>query len=395
MEKKKMMVLALFFMILAATVTAQTQVLQNSEFNGCVPGESNGYSGSPWEGGPSYSFSFFNSFFTNEPPGDDCYYRPSNSATQSNIVLDTNDLFDFEMLVGCRSGNGGSCTLSLSINDIDIPLTDNVLPQAFPTTLSSVTAKNIAISSSPATLKITASLTNGANYFPLAHATLTGYSDYDNDGILNFLDNCPNVFNPSQADFDQDRVGDACECSPDNTDPVIECRPSISVTLSVAPFSSTVLPTTPVSLASDNCGFPQLSLDKTVFNLRDTVAPVTVKATALDGSSNEDSCSTSVITRMTGSILTNPVSSLLSLPRGRQTTLTWTTNVTSFSASDTVTIKVVTLAGAPVATVVDRVRFTDGQALVTFSASLSNVSAFKLNLFLNNIPAGSHTIKFA
>jgi len=393
------MFVALLLMTLVATVTAQAQVLKNPGFDGCTPGSSSGGAPVPWAPGQnSFSFAKFGPFFTNEPAGDDCYLLLQigfeTAATQSNIDLNTNVLYDFEMLAGCRGSSGGFCTFIVTINDINIPLTNNVLPQALPSTLYTVTAKNIPISSSPATLKITTSYTNGAQISTLAHATLTA-PDADGDGFLNSLDNCPFISNPSQADFDHDGVGDACECFPDIVDPVIECRPSISVTLSVAPFSSTVLPTDPVSFASDNCVPPQLSLDKTVFTLRDTVAPVTVKATALDGNSNEDSCSTSVITRMTGSILTNPLSSLLSLPRGKQTTLTWTTNVASFSASDTVTIKLVTLAGAAVATVVDRVRFTDGQALVTFSASLSNVSTFKLNLFLNNIPAGSHTIKFA
>ena len=33
----------------------------------------------------------------------------------------------------------------------------------------------------------------------------------DNDGVCNNLDNCPEDYNPNQADFDLDNVGDACD----------------------------------------------------------------------------------------------------------------------------------------------------------------------------------------
>jgi hypothetical protein len=39
----------------------------------------------------------------------------------------------------------------------------------------------------------------------------TDASDVDADGLPNAADNCPNVFNPSQADLDADTVGDACD----------------------------------------------------------------------------------------------------------------------------------------------------------------------------------------
>jgi large repetitive protein len=46
-------------------------------------------------------------------------------------------------------------------------------------------------------------------------------NDLDGDGIANALDNCPTVFNPirpfdtgTQADFDQDTIGDACDTCP-------------------------------------------------------------------------------------------------------------------------------------------------------------------------------------
>jgi len=38
--------------------------------------------------------------------------------------------------------------------------------------------------------------------------------DTDNDGIFNYLDNCPNTANPQQLDADTDGIGDVCDPSP-------------------------------------------------------------------------------------------------------------------------------------------------------------------------------------
>jgi hypothetical protein len=46
----------------------------------------------------------------------------------------------------------------------------------------------------------------GGNYMQT-----TADNDYDNDGILNDLDNCPNVANSDQEDFDDDGEGDICD----------------------------------------------------------------------------------------------------------------------------------------------------------------------------------------
>lgn len=44
-----------------------------------------------------------------------------------------------------------------------------------------------------------------------SRTTTTWFSDADNDGIMSVIDNCPNVYNPSQRDFDSNGVGDSCE----------------------------------------------------------------------------------------------------------------------------------------------------------------------------------------
>ena len=40
--------------------------------------------------------------------------------------------------------------------------------------------------------------------------------DDDDDGVLNFTDNCPSVANPTQANYDGDSMGDACDSDDDN-----------------------------------------------------------------------------------------------------------------------------------------------------------------------------------
>ncbi len=45
----------------------------------------------------------------------------------------------------------------------------------------------------------------------LLGATPPSASDADADGVTNWSDNCPGVYNPDQKDSDQDGIGDACE----------------------------------------------------------------------------------------------------------------------------------------------------------------------------------------
>lgn len=42
--------------------------------------------------------------------------------------------------------------------------------------------------------------------------------DWDKDGVLNSVDNCPDDYNPGQADFDNDGLGDLCDDTPNGPD---------------------------------------------------------------------------------------------------------------------------------------------------------------------------------
>ena len=49
------------------------------------------------------------------------------------------------------------------------------------------------------------------NAISIWKACTVGSPDSDNDGFPDEIDNCPNVYNPDQADSDEDGIGDACE----------------------------------------------------------------------------------------------------------------------------------------------------------------------------------------
>jgi poly(3-hydroxybutyrate) depolymerase len=50
----------------------------------------------------------------------------------------------------------------------------------------------------------------------------TPLRDSDSDGVPNLTDNCENVLNPGQEDADSDRIGDACDDTPNG--PVEICN---------------------------------------------------------------------------------------------------------------------------------------------------------------------------
>ena len=43
---------------------------------------------------------------------------------------------------------------------------------------------------------------------------MIGMRDRDRDGLPDYCDNCPNKYNPEQADSDEDGLGDDCDKCP-------------------------------------------------------------------------------------------------------------------------------------------------------------------------------------
>jgi hypothetical protein len=67
--------------------------------------------------------------------------------------------------------------------------------------------------------------------------------DRDGDGVRNEKDNCPDIYNPYQADADHDGVGDVCDCAP--TDPAFK-----DTVIDLPTFPAPV-PFTPVESGAD------------------------------------------------------------------------------------------------------------------------------------------------
>jgi hypothetical protein len=63
--------------------------------------------------------------------------------------------------------------------------------------------------------------------------------DTDRDGVLDDVDNCPDTYNPDQADSDGDRIGDACDAPPEEL--TIDIRPGSYPNL-INPKSNGVIP---------------------------------------------------------------------------------------------------------------------------------------------------------
>lgn len=50
----------------------------------------------------------------------------------------------------------------------------------------------------------------------LSWSGITSFADMDKDGVADSFDDCPNIANPEQSDFDGDKIGDQCDKDDDN-----------------------------------------------------------------------------------------------------------------------------------------------------------------------------------
>ncbi len=89
--------------------------------------------------------------------------------------------------------------------------------------------------------------------------------DTDSDGIPDAEDNCPSIYNPDQADFDSDGLGDVCDPDDDN-DGVLDVDDS-------CPFEDA----TGFDADSDGCIDTVVGLQQTIVTLPDDVLSDEIK----------------------------------------------------------------------------------------------------------------------
>lgn len=54
----------------------------------------------------------------------------------------------------------------------------------------------------------------------LTYSGIASFADVDEDGVMDSFDNCPDITNPVQSDFDGDQKGDDCDIDDDNDNAV-------------------------------------------------------------------------------------------------------------------------------------------------------------------------------
>ncbi len=118
-----------------------------------------------------------------------------------------------------------------------------------------------------------------------------GIGDADGDDVCDDVDNCPNTFNPNQADDDNDGTGNACE-----TALTVTCPSNISVTAPVGQNSTTVNYDAPI--LSSNCTTGSLQVNLTAGLVSGASFPLsvtTVSFEATNGCGDASSCSFQII----------------------------------------------------------------------------------------------------
>jgi plastocyanin len=87
---------------------------------------------------------------------------------------------------------------------------DNLYEVSIKSIVNDDTSTNIPVISSEKTVSI---IENTTDALTVTSMLSTSGSDTDGDGVIDSLDNCPNISNPNQRDFDSNGEGDLCEDS--------------------------------------------------------------------------------------------------------------------------------------------------------------------------------------
>jgi hypothetical protein len=118
-----------------------------------------------------------------------------------------------EIEISSASYDTGSATYTVVVRNRGAePATDVTIDYASPVVLASVAAGGAVEVESACTRLSVGRIAEGAS-ITLVAAVDT--ADQDGDGTVDRCDNCPALPNPAQADFDGDRIGDACESAGD------------------------------------------------------------------------------------------------------------------------------------------------------------------------------------